>query len=334
MRGQQIIKLIKAIDLLSRTEGVTIEELASELQLDKRSIYRLITVIEELGVPIYDDKVPYERKKRWKLEESYLKKLPNLKLPDLTLAFSEVIALYFIKGQERLYKGTEVEKKINSAFTKLGAFIPEGLTGNIDKIKTLFISSSKLTKDYTGKEEIIDSLTDAMLKQKTCLIAYHSFSDDEIKSFKIDPLSFFENKGGLYIFVNASSFDNILVLAVERIQSIDVTESSFEPPTDFDPESRMETAFDIVSDDPIEVKVWFSESQARYVRERSWALQQRITENEDGSIMLEMKSSGWRDVKSWILSYGADAKVIEPEEMRKEIGHELATMRAWYEIKL
>jgi predicted DNA-binding transcriptional regulator YafY len=37
-----------------------------------------------------------------------------------------------------------------------------------------------------------------------------------------------------------------------------------------------------------------------------------------------MSTSGWWDVKRWILSFGADAKVLEPIELRKEIVEELS----------
>ena len=36
-----------------------------------------------------------------------------------------------------------------------------------------------------------------------------------------------------------------------------------------------------------------------------------------------MQTSGWWDVKRWVLSYGKDAKVLEPEELRIDIVAEL-----------
>ena len=96
MRGRNLIKLLKALDLLSKHEGVTIGELGDQLGIDRRSVYRLISVIEELGFPLYDDKIELEREKRWKLEESYLKKLPNMKVPDVSLTLPEIISLYLI----------------------------------------------------------------------------------------------------------------------------------------------------------------------------------------------------------------------------------------------
>ena len=158
MRGKNLIKMLRAIDLLAKPEGTTIEELGEHLEVDRRSVYRMIHVIEEMGFPLLDEEVPLEKRKRWKLEETYLKKLPNITVPDIKLGFSEIIALYLLKGEGKLYRGTELEKTINAAFGKIGLFVPDRLFEQLDKIKTLFIPNTKFTKDYTGKEKIIDDL--------------------------------------------------------------------------------------------------------------------------------------------------------------------------------
>ncbi len=331
MRGKQLFKFLKAIDLISRPHGATIEDLSDELELDRRSIYRLLNLIGEFGFPIYDDKDSMERKKRWKFQDDYLLKLPNITLPDLKFSLSEIIALYLLRGHEKTYKGTEIEKKIGSAFSKIDIFVPDGLSANLEKIKTLFTPTLKFSKDYTGKEEVIDKLTEAILQQRTSLVKYHSFDQDKICDFKIDPLSFFENKGGLYTFVKTTSFGDIRTLAVERIQELEITDATFEYPDNFDPEEKLESAFDIVCDDPVRTKIWFSSDQAKYIKERTWAKEQKITEQKDGSIILEMKTSGHGDVKRWVMSYGADAKVIEPEELHDEVLSDLKKSIEYYE---
>ncbi len=324
-RGKSLINLLKVIDLLAKPEGTTINEIREHIGVDRRSVYRTIHLIEELGFPIYDDQIDMDRQKRWKLDESYRKKLPNITLPDLKLTLSEIISLYLLKGQAGLFKGTELEKPIRSSFEKLGLFMPQNAFTQLEKIKALFLTSNKFAKDYSGKEKIIEQLTQAMLQNKTSIIKYHSFSDDQVKGFKIDPLHFFEHDGGLYLFVRATRFGEIRTLAVERIQEIVITSAFFEYPTDFDPQDNLDSAFDIVSGDPIQVKIWFSADQARYIKERKWAKTQKIKDQKDGSIILFMDTSGRWDVKRWVLSFGGEAKVLQPNELQKEITAELVS---------
>lgn len=333
MRGSNLIKLLKTLDLLSKPEGTTISEMEEELGIDRRSVYRQIALIQELGFPLYDDKVPMEKRKKWKLMDGYLKRLPNIKVPNVELSLSEVVALYLLKAEGKVYKGTEIERAIDSALSKIGLFASNDLADKLNKIKSCFASSSKLVKDYSGKEEIIECLTEAMLQNKTCIVRYLPFTDNvdgKVYEYEIDPLSFFEHNGGLYIFVRMKDSSLIRMLAVERVQELEATNDTFEYPKEFDPEELLAPAFGIVYDDPIEARIWFSADQARYIKERKWARDQSIIDNEDGSIIIEMKTSGWRDVEKWVLSFGAAAEVLEPEALKREIIEELDKARRIY----
>ena len=64
---------------------------------------------------------------------------------------------------------------------------------------------------------------------------------------------------------------------------------------------------------------------------RTLAKNQKIKEQKDGSIILEIKTSGFWDVKKWVLSFGAEAKVLKPEKLRKAISKELAEARKYYD---
>lgn len=328
--GKHLIKMLKAVDFLAKPGGATMQELGEELEVDRRTAYRIRETLEELGFPLYDDTSSLDGKKRYRFEESYLKKLPNMKVPELNLSLSELIALYFIRGNGKLFSGTDIERNIESAYTKLDAFMPEGLAKKLEKVKTLFVSSSKFAKDYRDKQEIIETITDSIFRQQTCLVEYHSFHDDKMKGFKIDPLRFFERDGGLYLFVRATSYGHIRVLAVERINKLTITEATFSQPENFDPDALLENAFSIVYDEPVDVKIRFSAEIARYIKERRWAKEQIVTDQADGSIILELKTSGWLDVKKWILSFGANAELLEPEKFREDLRLTLNAAVKWY----
>jgi predicted DNA-binding transcriptional regulator YafY len=332
MHGQNMIMLLRTVDLLSRKDGVTKNGLAEHLGITRRSVDRLLALLEELDFPIYDEEIPLEKEKRWKLVDTYVTKLPNICVPNVQLSLSEIISLYLVKGETRLFRGTEIQKNVDSAFSKLSMFMPKGLFQHLAKIRTLFVPSNKLAKDYTGKEDIIDKLRRAIVQRNCCTVRYHSFKDDEVKDYEVQPLHFFEDNGGLYVFVNIPLYGEIRTFAVERIQDLEVSDATFDYPADFDAEEFLGSSFGIIRDRRVSVKVWFAADMAKYIRERTWAPSQIISENGgDGSIILEMDVWGWLDVKRWVLSYGPKARVIEPEDLRDEIARELEAAAAGYQ---
>jgi predicted DNA-binding transcriptional regulator YafY len=118
MYGEQMVRMLRAVDLLCTPAGATKQELANHLGVDKRTVERLLGLLQELNFPIYDEQDSLSGKKYWKLVDTYVMRLPNITLPDIRLTLAELISLYLIKGEAQLFHGTEIEKLADSAFGK------------------------------------------------------------------------------------------------------------------------------------------------------------------------------------------------------------------------
>jgi predicted DNA-binding transcriptional regulator YafY len=318
MRWKNLTKLIKTITLLSSSTGVTIEELSTELKLDRRSIYRVFADLEELGFPLYDDQELGEKKKTWRLDAGYVKKLPNVSLPDISLNMGEMLALCMAASQSTQFIGTEIGDALKSSFHKLGLLLPEGLLPKLSRFQVLFHGSGKYMKDYKGKEALIEKLATAMFNQTTCQVKYNSFSQKKNKVFDIDPLCFVNHEGGLYAYVR-SSYGNIIILAVERLLSLKVSDQRFEYPEDFDAQDYLDASFGIMMGEQEDIQIVFAKKVAPYIKERRWAKEQHVIENPDGSIILNIKAPITWEIISWILSFGPSSYVLGPKALKKEV---------------
>jgi len=279
MRGKNLVKLLRTVDLLSRPQGASVKEIQDLLSCDRSTVYRVLDLVQEIGVPAYPEKSFLATEKRWYVDEAFTKKLPNITLPDVGLSLADVMAL-------------------------------------------------------SGAEKHLEKLTGAILARKCCRITYNSFARGEELTFEIQPLYCFERDGGLYAFYKSPRHGTVWTLALERIRALEVLEERFEFPEDFDPEETLDEAFGLILGDPVDALVRVSAQQAPYVKERRWCKDQEITEKENGEIEIRLRTSGRWDVKRWVLSMGAEAELLEPEDLREEIRAELLQAAGAYQKTL
>ncbi|TVR56919.1 MAG: WYL domain-containing transcriptional regulator [Spirochaetaceae bacterium] len=332
MHGRNIIKILRAIDLLSRPQGTTVTRLESELGVTRRSVYRLFETLDELGFPRFDEEVPGEKEKRWRLQEDYLHKLPNLRIPDMRLTGRELMVLHLLLASDRVFAGTAVEPLLCSIREKLASIMPGAYlsVAQSDRLESLFAAGTLHPALYHGKDEIIETLLDAVAERKVCTVRYEALGTGNEKSYLIHPLRLFQHDGGLYLFVQIPKHDSTRILSVERISEISISGETFVEPEPFDPDHILSHTFDLTLADPVTVTIRFTENAARRVRNRRWSATQQFHEHTDGSLTLEMTTSGSDDIVRWVLGFGGDAEIIKPAALRARIQEAISRLNATY----
>jgi len=147
----------------------------------------------------------------------------------------------------------------------------------------------------------------------------------------VDPLALWFHDGTFYLIGRCHLKKCVLVFAVDRIRSFEATGDTFTRPADFDPERFLATSFGVFQGDPVRVKILFAPDVAGYVLEKTWHPSQKVAARKDGSLLFEAKVAGTREIKLWVLRWGAKAQVLAHQSLREEIGRvEAAEMLAHY----
>jgi predicted DNA-binding transcriptional regulator YafY len=325
----QLIEIIEAVKLFSRPQGASNDEVMEGAGVSERQVYRIREALERMGIVLTEvEGTLLTRAKRWQIRSDSLLKLPLTE--QLSLSWPELLSLYALYGSRAAYRGTGIEEDLDAAFKKIATVLSPQSRNLLEQYASLFIPARRSLKHHEKTDELLDELSWAAINRKTCSIRYFSFYDEREKAFEINPLHFFERDGGLYLLVMVPRYNNLRTLALERIREVDITEQTFVYPQEFDPYQLLQSAFTMFYGDPVEVVIWFTAGQARYIRERQWAEAQDIIDQPDGSIKLRMTTSGWWDIKRWVLSFGAEAELVAPQEMREEIREELAEAISHY----
>ena len=85
----------------------------------------------------------------------------------------------------------------------------------------------------------------------------------------------------------------------------------------------MRHSFKVMHDEVHTVKVRISPGWARWVGEKIWHESQKAKRNGDGSLELTFRIAGLDEIKRWILSFGPEARVLEPAKLKDMIRSEL-----------
>ena len=98
-----------------------------------------------------------------------------------------------------------------------------------------------------------------------------------------------------------------------------VTTKHFTSPENFDYEEYMGAAWQMERGEEFCFKVRFFGEAARFVKETHFHPSQKIREEQGGTLFFTARADGMRSVLRWVLSFGSEAEMLEPLELRKMV---------------
>jgi len=78
------------------------------------------------------------------------------------------------------------------------------------------------------------------------------------------------------------------------------------------------------------VCIRFSANVAYLLKERQWHPTQSLKQQKDKSVVITFQAGGLDEITSWVLSWGADAKVLSPPELIQSVRAHLIAARKQY----
>lgn len=326
MAGQQS-SLIRQWTLLrilaSRRMGATVKELAQETEVNEKTIRRDLETFRIAGFRLEEATGPHGRK-TYRLG-------PAAPPPELGFPIDEAAALYF--GQRFLepLAGTVFWEAANRAFRKIRTMLGPTALRYIDRLGAAFYHTRVGAVGYAAKAETLDILTQAIADRQAVFLTYQSLRATEPVTYDAYPYGLVHHFGRMYLIGWAVQRDAIRTWRVDRIAKVELTELRFPTPGDFDLKKYMAAAFGIYhGEDEIQVRIRFSRTVARYVKEATWHPSQKLAPQSDGSLVAEFTLGTTEEIKHWILSFGKEAEVLAPAELREALRAETEEMARRY----
>lgn len=322
-RGDQLSRQWKIIQsILSSNTGKTAKELADETESNLRTVYRDLEALQTAGFPIYTENIG--GRNVWTVLNKMQHQLP------LPLTFTELMALYFSLDMMKILHDTVFYDSLDSLFQKIRAMLPSESLSFLQNVQQTLYVTQRQYKKYSKYRQTLSGLNSAALQKKSVVIDYFSMSGKEKTARSVDPYRIWYFNGTFYLVGYCHLRQEIRIFAVDRIKKLQVTEKSFTVPEDFDIEELMSGSLGAFHGAPQRVRIVFDRDVAGYVGEKVWHESQTLLPQDDGSLVFEANVAVNPDLKSWILSWGAKARVLEPDSLRQEMAEETAALARQY----
>jgi predicted DNA-binding transcriptional regulator YafY len=316
MRGEmRADRLLSLLMLLQSRGRLTAAELAEELEVSERTIYRDVTALGTSGVPVVTEPGPGGG---ISLLERYRSDLTGL-------TSDEVQALFMLSIPAPLMD-LGLDRRLKGALRKLSAALPAALKGHERRVR------QRIHIDGDGWEQAgkagphLLTLQQAVWGDNKLEIQYRSFLGSRAGSLaaEVDPFGLVAKAGAWYLV--AYRVDHIAVLQVERILRARLSEMRFERPANFDLVSFW--------------RVWCVENQGRQPRFEvtvrvSEELRQYMSTVFGNAIVMEkgavnkahevgwstwqLMFSSFEEARGRILALGRAVEVVEPLPLRLSV---------------
>jgi predicted DNA-binding transcriptional regulator YafY len=321
-RGDQLTRQWRLVQLLAGRTGRTLAQLQAELAVTKRTVQRDLADLQSAGFPVISE--PRNGTIFWHFIEGFRAEAA------LSMTLAEMMALYFSRGLLKPLQGTGLYDALESAMHKIGSALPAHGHNLLNALAEGIHVSSFGTKDFTRSTAVLQILMKGVLHHYTVEISHTVPGYDEPVLRKVDPYKLWFVNDGLYLVGQDHRSHEIRVFAVQRISNATAMNHRFEIPESFNFDEFTNSAFQLVWGEPQHVVIRFHADQAPYLKERTWHSSQKIIEQEDGSIILEMDIADLDEVKRWLLGFGASAEVVAPPMLRTMIVNDMVSALEMY----
>jgi predicted DNA-binding transcriptional regulator YafY len=289
------------------------EDLAATFEVGKRTIYRDIQALCEAGVPIIS--TPGQG---YSLLEGYF--LPPLR-------FTPDEALILLLGGDVMAQSFDAEYRAaaQSAGRKIAGALPDRLR---DEVRSLQETIRFVGESRPGEAELLRQLRRAIVGRHTVRFRYRARQSQDgtgaPSDREADPYGLVYVFGAWHLVAYDHLRHDMRNFRVERMDHLAVLGRTFERPPEFRLGQRAE------DQRPIVVRALFDQAVADWVRESRSFFSVGEELRPDG-LLITLRVRHERDVLQWLLGWGAQVRVLEPESLRCLLADEAAQILRNYQ---
>jgi len=283
-------------------------KLARQIEVSSKTIHRDLEFMRDrLNLPL-----EYDASRNGYCYHGEVSNFPTMQITE-----GEIFALVVAEKALQQYRGTSFEKPLLSAIKKMEQSLPDTISLNLADVSQTI--SFRTRAEPILNLEIFDVLARAVAARQQLELLYRK-PGQKAETRVVDPYHLANINGEWFLFTYDHARKDMRTFAPARIQSARPTGKIFERSQKFSLEKRLRDSFGVhAGEGKFDVIIQFSPRVADYIREKKWHESQALRELKNGSVELKMKLSSLAEVQRWVLSWGGDARVVQPPELAESV---------------
>ncbi len=311
-------KLINIIDSLSRNPAATAAELAGQLRVSERSVYRYLNDLKRLGFVLNSAS-----------DENGVRRHM---LHPLSFTAREALALIAASQSMLSQEGLPLYEHLCEALAKIRSAIPAlEEKRQFLRLESRFTFLSRKARDYACWAEQIETIYQCIRYNRTINVMYYSHTAGKVTERLLNPYDLFWSDGDLYLAAYCHTRAEMRSFKVNRFHSVKKHHGHFTRDPGFDLKEYLGGSWRVWRGEEQEIKLLAHHPASLLFLETSYHSSQRVCRQPDGSVLVSLTTSDTPEFRSWLLSWGSKVEVLEPISMRSEIKKELLAGLERYE---
>lgn len=310
-KAQRLIHLIMKVN---ERKKFTLQEMADECGVSRRTMMRDLMELSELGVPLYSEVGPH----------GGYRVLRDKVLPPISFTESEALALFFAGQSLRNYKTLPFNNEADAALEKFLHYLSSELKQKISHLRQRLVF---WVAPHELETPLIQPLLDAALEQQVVTIQYEASSHSERM---IQPLGIYTMNGLWYCQAFCFLANDYRTFRIDRVKAVALSADQ-SMRRDMSNQHIEDWIMHTEEEDALELEVHLTADGVLRCQSELW-LAKAIQLQADGSgvVMTTIQRSWISWAAKLFLGFGTDAHVIRPFELRQHIQSQLKGLNEQY----
>ncbi len=313
MSISRIHRLIRLITLLRGRNAPTAADLADDLGVSKRTVFRDLNMLELAGVPYYHD----EQAGGYRIAQTYF-------LPPVNLTLEEALAVTALVGQSRQLP---LHDLMAEAASKIESVLPRAIQAEVarsaDNIAVAWPSQAK----HSSVQERFEQIRRAIGDRRRLRVTYVSFYERGQIVLELSPWRLYYFQRAWYVIGHSHEHREVRTLKLGRIKELAESGRAWKDPGDFSLDKHFGNAWGMIPEGrEYRVRLLFSPKVGPNVAEVNWHRTQKTTFRPDAAVEFEAAVDGLNEITWWIMGYGDQVEVLAPSELRRRVGEMARSM--------